>query len=151
MENLPDADIFDILLVEDNAADARLTQEIFKECKIQNRLHVVRDGASVIPYLRRQPPYENAVRPQLILLDLNLPKKHGQEVLWEIKQDPDLRVIPVIILTTSADENDVLECYKRYANSFITKPLALTQFVNVVRSIENFWLSLVRLPPALES
>jgi chemotaxis family two-component system response regulator Rcp1 len=151
MENLPDAEIFDILLVEDNAADVRLTQEIFKECKVLNRLHVIRDGANVLPYLRRQSPYENAIQPQLILLDLNLPKKHGQEVLWEIKQDPKLRIIPVIILTTSDSESDILECYQRYANSFITKPLALTQFVNVVRSIENFWLSLVRLPPALES
>jgi CheY-like chemotaxis protein len=151
MEHQPGADIFEILLVEDNAADARLTQEIFKECKIQNRIHVIRDGANVLPYLRRQPPYEDAIRPNLILLDLNLPKKHGQEVLWEIKQDPDLRVIPVIILTTSDDESDILESYRRYANSFITKPLALTQFVHVVQSIENFWLSLVHLPPAFES
>lgn len=151
MEQLSNAEIFEILLVEDNAADARLTQEIFKECKVRNHLHVIRDGANVIPYLRRQAPYEDAIRPQLILLDLNLPKKHGQEVLWEIKQDPNLRLIPVIILTTSDSESDILESYRRYANSFITKPLALTQFVHVVQSIENFWLSLVRLPPALES
>ncbi len=135
-----------ILLVEDNPGDARLTREVFAEGKVANEIHVVTDGVEAIRYLRREGPYASARRPDLILLDLNLPRKDGREVLAEIKSDPDLKAIPVIVLTTSAAHQDVDRTYMLHANSFITKPVDLDQFIAVVRSIEDFWLKIVRLP-----
>lgn len=137
----------DILLVEDNAPDIRLTQEALKESKIRNKLHVVRDGMEALAFLHRQGEYESAVRPDLILLDLNLPKKNGREVLAEIKADEDLSTIPVIILTVSGAEEDILKTYRLHANCYITKPIDLDQFIKVVRAIEDFWLTIVKLPP----
>jgi two-component system, chemotaxis family, response regulator Rcp1 len=136
----------EILLVEDNPGDARLTLEAFKEGKVFNNLTVVGDGVEAMAYLRREGQYTNSVQPDLILLDLNLPKKDGREVLAEIKSDERIRNIPVIVLTTSAAEEDIARAYSRHANCYITKPVDLDQFLHVVQSIESFWLSLVRLP-----
>jgi two-component system, chemotaxis family, response regulator Rcp1 len=136
----------EILLVEDNPGDARLTLEAFKEGKVFNNLTVVGDGVEALEYLHRRGQYANSVPPDLILLDLNLPKKDGREVLEEIKSDERLRNIPVIVLTTSAAEEDIARAYSRHANCYITKPVDLDQFLHVVQSIESFWLSLVRLP-----
>lgn len=137
----------EILLVEDNPGDVRLTRETLKESKVRNRLRVVEDGVEAMAYLRREGKYADAPRPDMILLDLYLPKKDGREVLMEIKADEDLKRIPVVILTSSADEKDILEAYNNYANCYITKPVDLDQFMKVVRSIENFWLTIVKLPP----
>jgi CheY-like chemotaxis protein len=139
--------LVEILLVEDNPGDVRLTQEALKDSKLVNKLHVVGDGDEALAFLRKQNEHANAPRPDLIVLDLNLPKKSGREVLAEIKEDPDLRRIPVVVLTISTSEGDVLETYDLHANCFITKPIGLEQFLEVVRSIEDFWLSIVRLPP----
>lgn len=136
----------DILLVEDSPADILLTREIFEESKILANLHVVEDGQAALDYLRRAKQGDDAVVPDLILLDLNLPKKGGIEVLSEIKSDPELRRVPVVMLTTSDDEVDVLESYDRHANSYITKPIDFEQFSQVVRTLEDFWFSVVRLP-----
>lgn len=136
----------EILLVEDSPADIMLTREIFEESKILANLHVVQDGQAAIEYLRRAKGYENAITPDLILLDLNLPKKSGIEVLEEIKKDADLRRIPVVMLTTSDDEADVRKSYDQYANSYITKPIDFEQFMDVVKALEDFWFSIVRLP-----
>jgi CheY-like chemotaxis protein len=136
----------EILLVEDNPGDVRLTQEALGEAKVRNNLAVVRDGEEALGYLRRQPPFEEAVRPDLVLLDLNLPRKDGREVLAEIKADPELRRLPVVVLTTSSAEKDILESYNLHANCYITKPVDLDQFVSIVASIEDFWLTIVRLP-----
>jgi two-component system, chemotaxis family, response regulator Rcp1 len=136
----------EILLVEDNPGDARLTVEAFKEGKVFNNLTVVGDGVEALAYLRRQGQYTNSAQPDLILLDLNLPKKDGREVLAEIKADEHLMKIPVIILTTSAAEEDIARAYTRHANCYITKPVDLDQFLRVVQSIESFWLTLVKLP-----
>lgn len=136
----------EILLVEDNPGDARLTLEAFKEGKVFNNLTVVGDGVEAMAYLRREGQYANSVQPDLILLDLNLPRKDGREVLAEIKSDEQLRNTPVIVLTTSAAEEDIARAYSRHANCYITKPVDLDQFLHVVQSIESFWLSLVRLP-----
>ncbi len=135
-----------ILLVEDNPADVRLTREAFREGKIQNTLHVVQDGVEALAFLRRQGPHTEAPRPDLILLDLNLPRKDGREVLAEIKDDPLLRRIPVVILTTSRSEADVLRTYDLHANCYVTKPVDLEQFFEVIRSVETFWLVAVTLP-----
>jgi CheY-like chemotaxis protein len=135
-----------ILLVEDNPGDVRLTIEALKEAKVLNKLTVVKDGIEALSLLRRQGPYARAARPDLILLDLNLPKKDGREVLAEIKADDNLKHIPVVILTTSQDEQDVLKSYNLYANCYITKPVDLDQFITVVKSIEDFWLGIVVLP-----
>ncbi len=137
----------DILLVEDNPGDARLTREAFGDGKLLNTLHHVEDGVEALAFLRRENPYETAPRPDLILLDLNLPRMDGREVLVAIKSDEALKRIPVIILTTSDDDPDVLKAYDRHANCYITKPVRLESFLEVVRSIEEFWLSVVRLPP----
>jgi two-component system, chemotaxis family, response regulator Rcp1 len=137
----------EILLVEDNPGDADLAREALETSKLHNHLHVVDDGEKVMAFLRRQDPYAHAVRPDLILLDLNLPKKDGREVLAEIKSDDSLKRIPVVILTTSSAEEDILKSYNLHANCYITKPIDLSQFLHVVRSIENFWLSIVVLPP----
>lgn len=136
----------EILLVEDNPGDVRLTKEALKEGKILNNLHVAKDGVEAISFLRREGEYDNAVRPDLILLDLNLPKKDGREVLMEIKKDKELRRIPVVVLTTSGAEEDIIKIYDCHANCYITKPVDFDQFINVIKSIENFWLSVVKLP-----
>jgi two-component system, chemotaxis family, response regulator Rcp1 len=136
----------EILLVEDNPGDARLTLEAFKEGKVLNNLTVMKDGVEALAYLRRQGLYASAKVPDLILLDLNLPRKSGREVLMEIKGDERLKTIPVVVLTTSADEQDVARAYSQHANCYITKPVDLEQFLRVVHSIEDFWLTLVRLP-----
>ncbi len=135
-----------ILLVEDNPADIRLTQEVFKDGKIKNTLSVTMDGEDAMLFLRKRGKYEKVETPDLVLLDLNLPKKDGRTVLAEIKSDHILKFIPVIILTTSAAEQDILNTYSNHANCYIMKPVDLSQFITVVRSIEDFWLSIVRLP-----
>jgi len=137
----------EILLVEDNLADVRLTQETLKDEKLLNNLSVVNDGVEALAFLRREGRYVDAVRPDLILLDLNLPRKDGREVLDEIKRDPDLETIPVVVLTVSEAEKDILASYHLHANCYIIKPLDLNQFSKVVKSIQDFWLTIVRLPP----
>ena len=141
----------EILLVEDNPGDARLTLEAFKEAKVINNLTVVNDGAEALCYLRRQGVYADAVVPDLVLLDLNLPKVDGRQVLAEIKADESLMRIPVVVLTTSASQDDISRAYGSHANCYITKPVDLDQFLRVVQSIESFWLSLVKLPVAVPS
>jgi CheY-like chemotaxis protein len=136
----------EILLVEDNPGDARLTLEAFKEGKVINNLSVVSNGVDALAYLRRNGQYANAAVPDLVLLDLNLPKMDGREVLAAIKDDAELKSIPVVVLTTSASQDDVARAYGHHANCYITKPVDLDQFLRVVQSIESFWLSLVRLP-----
>jgi len=143
----PTGEVVDILLVEDNPGDVRLTREAMKEAKIHNQLHVVSDGVEALAFLRRQGAFANAVRPHLILLDLNLPRKDGREVLAEVKEDPDLRRIPVVILTTSEAETDILKAYDLHANCYIAKPVDIEQFLRVVKSIEDFWVTIVKLPP----
>ena len=135
-----------ILLVEDSPGDIRLTREVLRDAKIANELHIVGDGEEAMRFLRRQGAFDGVPRPDLILLDLNLPRKDGREVLAELKEDPDLHLIPVIVLTTSAAEQDVLRSYDLNAACYITKPIDLDEFISVVRSIESFWLSIVRLP-----
>ncbi|MGO9377344.1 MAG: response regulator [Dissulfurispiraceae bacterium] len=137
----------EILLVEDNPGDIRLTLEVLKDAKVRNNMSMVNDGVAALAFLRREGDYADAPRPDLILLDLNLPKKDGREVLAEIKADPNLRRIPVVVLTVSKDEEDILKSYDLYANCYITKPINLDQFITVVRSIEDFWLTIVKLPP----
>lgn len=137
----------EILLVEDNPGDVRLTREAFKEGKVLNNLSVVEDGAEAMAFLRQQGKYADAPRPDLILLDLNLPKKDGREVLPEIKEDTNLKRIPVVILTTSKAEQDILKTYNLHANCYVTKPVDLEQFISVVRFVQHFWLSIVKLPP----
>jgi two-component system, chemotaxis family, response regulator Rcp1 len=136
----------EILLVEDNPGDVRLTIEGLKEGKVYNNLHVARDGVEALAYLRREGKHAGAVRPDLILLDLNLPRMDGREVLSAIKSDARMRTIPVVVLTTSRAEQDVLGSYDLHANCYITKPVDLEQFMTVVKSIENFWLRVVTLP-----
>ena len=137
----------EILLVEDNPGDVRLTLEALKEAKVQNRLHVVGDGVEAMAYLRIEGAFADAPKPDLILLDLNLPKKDGREVLVEIKNDPVLCSIPVVILTTSHAEKDLVQAYESHANCYITKPVDFQQFLAIIKSIENFWLTIVKLPP----
>jgi chemotaxis family two-component system response regulator Rcp1 len=136
----------EILLVEDNLGDARLTREALKEGKVYNSLHWVKDGVEALEFLHKTGRHQGAPRPDIILLDLNLPKKDGREVLQEIKADSDLQRIPVVILTTSKAEEDVLKTYALHANCYVTKPVDLEQFIRVVRSIDNFWLTVVTLP-----
>lgn len=136
----------EILLVEDNPADVRLTVEALKEDKVCNHLSVVRDGLEALAFLRRERKYTDSPRPDLILLDLNVPKKNGHEVLAEIKGDPDLRRIPVVVLTHSDTEQDVAKSYNLHANCHIKKPVDLEEFVTVVRAIDEFWFSIVKLP-----
>lgn len=136
----------DILLVEDNEGDARLAMEVFKESKVQNQLHHVKDGVEAIAFLRKKGNYSHAPRPKLILLDLNMPRMDCKEVLSLIKRDEDLKRIPVVILSISTDERDITDTYNLHGNCFITKPINFEQFLEVVRSIENFWLSTVQLP-----
>ena len=136
----------EILLVEDNPGDARLTIEAMREAKVRNRMHVVEDGVEAMAFLRRQGRYGEAPRPDLILLDLNMPRKDGREVLAEVKADPDLKRIPVVILTTSRAEEDVLRAYDLHANCYVTKPVDFEQFMRVVREIDEFWVKVVTLP-----
>lgn len=137
----------EILLVEDNPGDVRLTREALREGKVRNNLHVAPDGVEALRFLRREGEYAEVVRPDLILLDLNLPKKDGREVLEDIKADPQLRYIPVVVLTSSQAEQDILRAYDLHANCYVTKPVDLDQFIHVVRSIEDFWFTIVKLPP----
>ena len=137
----------EILLVEDNPGDADLAREALENSKIRNTLSVVGDGEEALAFLHRSGKYAAAPRPDLILLDLNLPRKSGREVLAEIKSDEDLKRIPVVVLTVSKDEEDILESYNLHANCYITKPIDLHQFLRVVRAIEDFWLTIVKLPP----
>ncbi len=137
----------EILLVEDNPGDVRLTKEALKEGKVRNNMQVAEDGEEALAVLRRQGGYAQATRPDLILLDLNLPKKSGREVLEEIKADPELKRIPVVVLTISKAEQDILKSYNLHANCYINKPVDLEQFIDVVQSIEDFWLTVVMLPP----
>lgn len=136
----------EFLLVEDNPGDIRLTREALRESKIKNNLNVMSDGEAAMAFLRREGPYADAPRPDVILLDLNLPKKNGLEVLEEIKADPGLRRIPVVIITSSEAEQDVLRTYDLHVNCYVNKPVDLEQFVKVVQSIETFWLTIVKLP-----
>jgi CheY-like chemotaxis protein len=138
--------LIDILLVEDNPGDVELTREALKDAKVATHLHVVEDGAAAVDFVFRRGQYADAPRPDVILLDLNLPKKDGREVLAEIKANPDVADIPVVILTTSQAEEDILRAYRLHANCYITKPVDFRQFVNVVQSIEDFWLTVVKLP-----
>jgi two-component system, chemotaxis family, response regulator Rcp1 len=136
----------EILLVEDNSADVFLVREALKEGRVRNDIHVAADGVEAMEFLRRQGDFAEAPRPDLILLDLNLPRKDGREVLAEIKSDPELQAIPVVILTTSKDEEDVAKSYQLHANSFITKPVRFEQFIKVMKGLEDFWFEIVRLP-----
>ena len=141
-----DAEPIEVLLVEDSPGDVRLTREAFKDAKVHINLHVAPDGTDAMAFLRQEGKHANVPRPDMILLDLNLPKKDGREVLAEIKEDPTLRTIPVVVLTTSSSEADVLRSYQLHANCYITKPVGLEGFLTVVKSIDSFWLSVVRLP-----
>jgi CheY-like chemotaxis protein len=137
----------DILMVEDNPGDARLTQEALKESKVYNNLHHVRDGVEAMEFLLKEGSYHDAPTPDIILLDLNLPRKDGRQVLAEVKAIPRLKNIPVVVLTTSEAEQDIVKSYELHANCYITKPVDLDKFVEIIRGIENFWLSIVKLPP----
>ena len=141
------AQIIEILLVEDNPGDVRLTREALKEAKVYNNMSVVGDGVEAMAFLHKEGKYADEARPDLILLDLNLPKKDGRDVLAEIKESPDLKLIPVVILTTSVDEQDIFRTYDLHANCYINKPVDLEQFIEVAKAIENFWFSIVKLPP----
>lgn len=137
----------ELLLVEDNPGDVRLTIEALRDGKVNNNMNVAVDGVEALAYLRREGRFAHAARPDVILLDLNLPKKNGHEVLAEIKADADLKRIPIVILTTSKADEDIVRSYDQYANCYINKPVDLEQFINVVQSIEDFWLTIVKLPP----
>jgi CheY-like chemotaxis protein len=146
MTGIENARAIQILMVEDNPGDVRLTREAFKDGRVWNCLHVVEDGVAALDFLHRRPPFDEAPQPDIILLDLNLPRMDGREVLSVIKSDPRLRVIPVVVLTTSQAEEDVLRAYNLNANCYVTKPVDLEQFIRIVQAIENFWLTVVRLP-----
>ena len=143
----PNGRPIEILLIEDNPGDVRLTQEALREGRVKNNLSVVQDGIEAMAFLRNDGEYQDVIMPDLILLDLNLPKMDGWEVLEKIKEDPDLRRIPVVILTTSKAETDIVKTYDLHANCYISKPVNMEQFINVVQSIENFWMEIVNLPP----
>jgi chemotaxis family two-component system response regulator Rcp1 len=138
--------LIEILLVEDNPGDVRLTKEALRDAKVRNTMETVPDGVEAMAFLRKEGRYQHSPRPDLILLDLNLPKKSGLEVLKEVKADEDLRSIPVVVLTTSQAEQDIVKSYDLHANAYIAKPVELSQFITVVKAIEDFWLEIVRLP-----
>jgi CheY-like chemotaxis protein len=138
--------VVDVLLVEDDEGDALMTREAFEYYKIRNTLHVVTDGEKALQFVRRTGEYKDAPRPGLILMDLNLPRRDGLEVLAELKQDPDLRVIPVVILTTSQAEEDILRSYSLHANAYVSKPVDFERFIDVIRQIDSFFITVVRLP-----
>jgi chemotaxis family two-component system response regulator Rcp1 len=142
-----DMKVVEILLVEDNPGDVRLAKEALKDGKVRNNLYVVEDGQEALDFLHRRGRYADAVRPDLILLDLNLPKISGQDVLAEVKADKELRRIPVVVLTVSKSEEDILKAYDLHANCYVTKPLDFNQFVKITKTIEEFWLTIVKLPP----
>lgn len=146
MKTLYSTEPLDVLLIEDSEADVRLTVEAFKEARVDNRLWVAEDGVEAMAYLRNEGAHRNSPRPDLILLDLNLPRKDGRQVLQEIKADNSLRRIPVVVLTTSRAEEDVARAYDLHANCYISKPVDFAQFMRVVQSIEDFWLNIVKLP-----
>jgi chemotaxis family two-component system response regulator Rcp1 len=137
----------DILIVEDNEGDVHLTREALRKAKVQNRVHVASDGVEAMEFLRRQGPHANAPRPDLILLDLNLPNMDGREVLDELKRDEALKTIPVVVVTSSAAEQDIVRTYSLSANCYVTKPVDLNQFLHVIGSVSDFWLQIVKLPP----
>jgi CheY-like chemotaxis protein len=137
----------EILLVEDDEGDTLMIREALEHNKVRNNLHNVTDGVEAMQFMRRQGPYADAPRPDLILLDLNLPKKDGREVLAEVKEDPDLRTIPIVVLTTSKAEEDVLRSYHLHANAYVTKPVDFPRFIEVVRQIDEFFVAVVKLPP----
>jgi two-component system, chemotaxis family, response regulator Rcp1 len=139
--------VADILIVEDNPGDARLIREVLNSNKIFTSLHIVKDGVEAMEFLRNEGKFKSAPKPDLIILDLNLPRKDGREVLSEIKSDPDLKHIPTVIMTISQAEEDILKSYNLHANCYITKPIDLNQFIKVVKSIEDFWFTIVKLPP----
>lgn len=139
--------LVDILLIEDNPGDVRMTQEVLKESKILNKMYAVEDGVEAMAFLRREGKYADAPRPDLILLDLNLPRKDGHEVLAEVKSDDDLKRIPVVVLTISEAEDDILKSYDLHGNCYITKPIDFREFIKVVKAIEDFWLTIVKLSP----
>jgi two-component system, chemotaxis family, response regulator Rcp1 len=146
MSDYLDPRVCEVLLVEDNPADARLTREALSESRMLNKLHHVKDGIEALQFLRREGSFQDAPTPDVILLDLNLPRKDGRQVLSEMKQDPELRLIPVVVLTTSEAERDILKSYELHANCYITKPVDLDKFIYIVRTIEAFWLAIVTLP-----
>lgn len=146
MNDQSDSRPAEFLLVEDNPGDVRLTREALRDSKLANNLSVVGDGVEAMAFLRREGKYANAPRPDLVLLDLNLPRKNGREVLAEIKSDPQLKRIPVVVITSSEAEQDIFATYNLHVNCYVTKPVDLDQFIKVVRSIETFWLTIVRLP-----
>jgi CheY-like chemotaxis protein len=139
-------DVIDVLLVEDDDGDVLMTREAFEHHKIRNHLHVVQDGEEALQFLRREGPYEDAPRPGLILLDLNLPRRDGREVLAELKNDPELRVIPVVVLTTSEAEEDIVRSYSLHANAYVSKPVDFDRFIDVIRQIDDFFVTVVKLP-----
>lgn len=139
-------DVVDVLLVEDDDGDVLMTQEAFEHHKIRNKLHVVSDGEQALQFLRREGEYADAPRPGLILLDLNLPRRDGREVLAELKDDPELRVIPVVVLTTSEAEEDILRSYRLHANAYVSKPVDFERFIEVIRQIDDFFVTVVKLP-----
>jgi CheY-like chemotaxis protein len=145
--SIEDVKPIEVLLVEDDPGDVVLITEAFEHNKVNNRLHVVADGVEALQFLRCEPPYEECTRPDLVLLDLNLPRKDGREVLAEVKADEDLRRIPVVVLTTSKAEEDILRSYDLHANAYVTKPVDFDRFIDVVRQIDEFFVSVVKLPP----
>ena len=146
MTNLVSVKTLDVLLVEDDPGDALITREAFERSQIPNLLHVAEDGVEALRFLKREGQFGAAPRPGLILLDLNLPRKDGRELLGEIKQDPVLRTIPVVVLTTSEAEEDILRSYELHANAYVTKPVDFEKFIEVVRKIDDFWVTVVQLP-----
>jgi CheY-like chemotaxis protein len=148
MDGTPCTKPVEILLVEDNPADARLTREALKDSRVLNRLHHVKDGVEALAFLERRPPHKSAPVPDVILLDLNLPRKDGRELLEEVKGNPLLRRIPVVVLTTSEAEQDIQRSYDLHANCYLTKPVDLNKFMAIVRTFEEFWLTIVKLPTA---
>ena len=150
MADMPNTEPIKILMVEDNPGDARLAQEALKDSKINNSLYHVEDGVEAMRFLRRQAEYADAPQPDLVLLDLNLPRKDGREVLAEIKEDPKLKLVPVVVMTTSEAERDLVKSYDLHANAYVVKPIDLERFIEVVQSIEVFWFTIVKLPPTVD-
>ncbi len=146
IRDLPNTEPIEILLVEDNPGDARLAVEVLKDGKVLNNLHHVKDGVEAMQFLSRQAEYSQVPLPDLILLDLNLPRKDGREVLAEVKEDPELKLVPVVVLTTSEAERDLLKSYDLHANAYVVKPVDLDRFIEIVEAIEDFWFTVVKLP-----